>query len=258
MVDWPEVVPSIGADVLVIAIAALLVGPVAALIVRYVSRRILQEASVDDSVGGTVFDRSIRKMGVTPIGFLAALPALFVYALTVLVALNATQLLRTELAASATGLFPNLFVAVLFVVVGLIAGDKAGLLLEERLKGIKLPQVTLVADAVKWSIFSLTALLGLTQIGIATLPLTVLFGGYLFGVVVFGVVAFRVPLSAAAAGVYLLLNEPYSIGDEVVVDDHRGVVQEVDLFVTRVERDGEEFIVPNQRVLRSGIVRVRE
>ncbi|MFW6437174.1 MAG: mechanosensitive ion channel domain-containing protein [Halococcoides sp.] len=251
-------VPSIGADLLVVAIAALLVGPAAALIVRYVARRILEEAGVEQSVEGTVFDRLIRRLGLSTIGFFAILPALFVYALTVMVALNTTQLLRTELSASATALFPNVFVAVVFVVVGLIAGDKAGLMLEERLKGVKLPQVTIVADGVKWSIFSLAVLLGLAQIGIATLPLVVVLAGYLFALVVFGAVAFRVPLSAAAAGVYLLLSEPYSIGDEVVVDDHRGIVQEVDLFVTHVERDTEEYIVPNHRVLRSGIVRVRK
>jgi small-conductance mechanosensitive channel len=81
---------------------------------------------------------------------------------------------------------------------------------------------------------------------------------YMFGVVFVSGLAFRDLLRAAAAGVYLLLNEPYSIGDEVKVGDRIGIVQEVDLFVTHVESDDEEFIIPNQQVFRDGIVRIRE
>ena len=64
-------------------------------------------------------------------------------------------------------------------------------------------------------------------------------------------------LSSAAAGIYLLLTEPYSIGDEVEIDGARGVVQEVDVFATTVENDGEEYVIPNRKVLREGAMRVR-
>ncbi|PSQ20023.1 mechanosensitive ion channel protein MscS, partial [Halobacteriales archaeon QS_9_67_17] len=65
-------------------------------------------------------------------------------------------------------------------------------------------------------------------------------------------------LAAAAAGVYLLLTEPYAIGDEVKLDGHRGIVQEVDTFVTHIEAEGEEYVVPNDRVFRRGVIIVRE
>jgi small-conductance mechanosensitive channel len=85
-----------------------------------------------------------------------------------------------------------------------------------------------------------------------------LLAAYAFGVVFLGGIAFKDMLAASAAGVYLLLAEPYVIGDEVEIDGKRGIVQEVDMFVTHVESDGEEYIIPNQRVMRSGIVRIRE
>jgi small-conductance mechanosensitive channel len=74
---------------------------------------------------------------------------------------------------------------------------------------------------------------------------------------VLAAVAFQDLLAAGAAGVYLLLNEPYSIGDEVRIDDRHGIVQEMTMFATHIEDNGEEYIVPNQQVLRSGVVRVR-
>jgi small-conductance mechanosensitive channel len=58
--------------------------------------------------------------------------------------------------------------------------------------------------------------------------------------------------------VFLLLNQPYTIGDRVRIGEQEGIVQEIDMFVTHVEDDDTEYIVPNQQVFRSGIVRVRE
>jgi small-conductance mechanosensitive channel len=54
------------------------------------------------------------------------------------------------------------------------------------------------------------------------------------------------------------LTEPYTIGDEVEIADNRGIVQEMDVFVTYVEDDGEEYMIPNRKVLRDGAMRVRE
>ena len=61
-----------------------------------------------------------------------------------------------------------------------------------------------------------------------------------------------------AGGSYLLLEQPYAIGDEIEIDDRRGIVQEVNLFVTHIERDGEEFVVPNRAVFETGVLRVRD
>jgi len=111
--------------------------------------------------------------------------------------------------------------------------------------------------AVKYSIFFVAALVALGQLGIVTEALLVLLAGYVFGIVVVATVAFKDMLSSAAAGIYLLLNQPYGIGDEVEIDGARGIVQEVDIFVTTVENDGEEYVIPNHKVLEEGAMRVR-
>jgi len=88
--------------------------------------------------------------------------------------------------------------------------------------------------------------------------LLVLLGVYAIALVVLSTVAFWDLLRAGAAGVYILLNQPYSIGDRIRVDGSEGIVQEVDMFTTHVEDEGEEYIIPNQQILRSGVIRVRE
>jgi small-conductance mechanosensitive channel len=156
-----------------------------------------------------------------------------------------------------TGYLPDLFIAAFAIIIGLIAGDKAKLVVSERLRSVKLPEATVLPEIVKYSIFYLAILIALSQLGVETLALLILLGAYAIGLVFLTGLALKDLLAAAAAGLYLLLTEPYSIGDEVIIDDRQGIVQEVDMFVTHVESDGEEYIIPNQRVMRSGIVRVR-
>ena len=59
-------------------------------------------------------------------------------------------------------------------------------------------------------------------------------------------------LASGAAGLYLFLNQPYGIGDRVRIGDRSGVVQEVELFITRIEDDSTEYIVPNRAVFEEG------
>ena len=122
---------------------------------------------------------------------------------------------------------------------------------------MKLPEIGIVPRVVKYSIVYLAALVALGQIGIAVEALIVLFAAYVVALILFGALAFKDLLAAGAAGIYLLLNQPYGIGDNVEIGRRRGVVQEVTVFVTHVEDDGKEYIVPNHLVFREGVVRVR-
>jgi len=44
----------------------------------------------------------------------------------------------------------------------------------------------------------------------------------------------------------------------VKIGDQRGVVQEIDVFVTYIESDGEEYVVPNDQMFDGGIVIVHD
>ncbi|WP_136686911.1 mechanosensitive ion channel domain-containing protein [Halorhabdus amylolytica] len=241
-----------------VAIIVLLVGAVAGYLVWRGTRTLLLRLEVDEAVEGTVFDRTMRNFGFSTVGLLALLSAMFVYVLAVFIALQVAQLMNTQMFwTRLMEYLPRLFIAALVVILGLVVGDKASLAVSERLKSIKLPEVTLLPSLVKYSIFYVAALVALGQLGVATTALVVLLAVYAFGLLFLAGLAFRDLLRAGAAGMYLLLSEPYSIGDEVEIDGNRGIVQEIDVFVTHIENEDTEFIIPNQRVLRSGITRIR-
>lgn len=242
----------------VLPIVVLITGLLVGIIVGRLSRRLLTAAEVHEAVEGTTFERTVNRLGTSTVGLLSGLIALFVIALAVGLALSIEGVLDT-------GFYLNLlrtyllqvFVAALVLILGLILGDKAEVEIRERFQDVKLPEVNLIPRVVKHSILFIASLIALAQLKVETGPLLVLFGGYVFAVVVLGGLAFKDLLAAGAAGVYLILTQPYAIGDTIDVDGHRGIVQEIGVFMTHIENDGEEFILPNHLVVRSGVVRVR-
>jgi small-conductance mechanosensitive channel len=246
-------------ETLLIAVIVFAGGLLAAVVVWRTTLRYLTELGVPALTEGTPFERTAQSLGTSTVGIISNLAALFVILGGATIALNIAQFIDPELYwTRLTGFLPDLFITAFAVITGLIAGDKARLVVSERLRSVKFPEATLLPELVKYSIFYLAALVALGQLGVDTLALLILLGVYAFGVVFLVGLALRDLLAAGAAGLYLLLTEPYSIGDEVVIGDQRGIVQEVDMFVTRVEHDGKEYIIPNRTVLQGGIVRVVE
>lgn len=244
---------------LVTAVTVLLLGIALGAIAAWLVRRLLVAADVDDAVEGTSFERTARQLGGSTVQLLAQLVGAFVFFLAALYAMRTVGLVPEEALVQEIGRFlPRLFIATVVVLVGLVVGDKAEIIVGERLRSVKLPEVTVVATLLKLSILYVAVLIALSQLGVATAALLVLLAAYAFGVFFIGGLAFRDLLASATAGIYLLMTEPYAIGDEVEIDGNRGIVQEVDVFVTRVENDGEEHVVPNRKVLLEGAMRVRE
>jgi small-conductance mechanosensitive channel len=241
-----------------VASAVLGVGVVGGVAVGRLVRRLLEHFGVPGLIEGTAFERTARDLGTSTVAIVGTLTAYFVIGLAVLVALTVADVgYVTRFWNGVAQFLPQLFVAALVLLVGLLVGDKAELVVDNQLRGVKLPQVGVLPTLAKYSVFYVAVLVALAQVGVAVLALVVLLGAYVFALVVFGAVAFKSLLTSAAAGIYLLLHEPYGIGDEVRIAGHRGIVQEMDLFVTHVEDDGEEYIVPNAKVFSEGVVRVR-
>ncbi|MEF8780169.1 MAG: mechanosensitive ion channel domain-containing protein [Haloferacaceae archaeon] len=242
-----------------LAIGVLVFGVVLAWLAGRANRRLLERAGVPAAIEGTGFERTAREFGTTTVDIVAKLTFYFIGAIALITALTVAELDYVDLFWSGVAVFlPRFFVAIFILLVGVVVGDKVELLVADRLSGIKLPEINVVPVAAKYSIIFVAVLLALAQIGVATLVLVVLMGMYAFALVVFTALATKDMLAAGAAGVYLLLTQPYGIGDEVKVAGQRGIVQEVNLLVTHIETDGEEHVIPNHSVFRQGIVRIRK
>jgi small-conductance mechanosensitive channel len=241
-----------------IALAFVVIGVLVGYLVSAVLRRLLVRVGVPDAIEGTSFERTARDFGTSTVVILSRLARYFVVGLAVLVALSVVGIdYVDQLGGAVAAFFPQLFAAALILIVGLVVADKVELLVAEQLRGVKLERVDVVPLGAKYSVLFLATLIALSQIGVATGALVVSLGAYFFAVIVLTAVAFKQMLASGAAGIYLLLHQPYGIGDEVRVGDTRGIVCEMDLFVTHVESDEEEVILPNDKVFERGVARIR-
>ena len=241
-----------------VAFATVFVGLVLGWLVRALTGRVLRRAGVPGAIEGTTFERTAREFGTSTVAILAAIAGYFVFGIAVFAAVAVAEIQYVaQFWNAVAGFLPQLFFAVIVLIVGVVLGDKVELLVSERFRGVKLPQVGVLPLMAKYSVFYLAALIALGQVGVATAALIVLLAAYVFAIVFVGGLAFRHLLSAGAVGTYLLLHQPYTIGDEIRVDGVRGVVQEMDLFVTHVEAEDEEHVLPNSKVFSEGFVRIR-
>ncbi|WP_411800224.1 mechanosensitive ion channel domain-containing protein [Halonotius sp. F2-221B] len=241
-----------------IAVGIVVVGIALGYLTMRLGRRLLHRLGIDEAVEGTAVERAAGEYGTSTVGLLTKLAGYFVIVLSVFIAGTFTNIQFADLFLRAAAVFlPQLAVALLILVVGIIIGDKVEVLVAERLRGIKLPEIGVIPATARYSVLFVATLIALGQIGVATTALIVLLGAYAVALIVFTAIATQELLASGAVGVYLLLTEPYSIGDEVAVAGQRGIVQEIDLFVTRIDTDGEEHIIPNRTVLRDGIVRIQ-
>jgi small-conductance mechanosensitive channel len=260
-VEWSDLIRRVFSEevALGVAIGLLVVGVFLTFFVWRWVHSIFRRTGIRDVVEATPFDRSLQRYGTSTVGAIALLAAALTYICIIIFALQISQLIAVEAFwARVSYFFPNILIAVLAITIGLVVGERAKLAIIDRLQSVKLPEATIIPEIVKYSIFFIAGLIALGQLGVVTEALLVLLAGYVFGVVFLGGIAFKDLLAASAAGIYLLLSEPYSIGDEIQVDGKQGIVQEVDVFVTKIENDSEEYIIPNQQIFRSGVIRIRD
>jgi small conductance mechanosensitive channel len=83
---------------------------------------------------------------------------------------------------------------------------------------------------------------------------TLVFGGFGFFALAFSL-AFQDILKNFIAGIFLLLERPFRIGDEITVDNHTGVVENIEMRTTTLRTsDGEEVLTPNSLVYTGTII----
>ena len=241
-----------------IAVALVLaIGFVVGIAVGQALKRLFVLAGVPAYVEGTAFERTAQRLGSSTTSILARLPSWVIYGVAILLAISIVEPTDTDVWEQVMVFVYDLFIAIVVVIVGIVVADKAEVMVGERLRSVKLPEVTVVPLVLKYSILYVALLIALAHLGVNTTALLIMLGGYLLGIIFLAGVAMRDLLASATAGIYLLLNQPYGIGDRVAIGDCEGIVQEVDVFATRLEDDEVEYIVPNRKVFQHGVKRKR-
>ncbi|MFB6254845.1 MAG: mechanosensitive ion channel domain-containing protein [Halobacteriaceae archaeon] len=244
---------------LLVATGVLLLGLLIGYLIGRGIERILVRLEIPEQVEGTSFERTAQSLGTSTVSIFAHFISWIIYIITLLYALRVAQLLETQmLILGAANILPNVIIALIILAAGFIIGDKVQLLVSEYLRGIKLPEAKIVPQVARYSVIYVAILLAANQLGVANTALLILLAAYAIAIIIFTAIAVKDLLAASAAGIYLLLREPYSIGDKVEIGEHQGIVQEINMFITRIESDDHEYIVPNHLVIQNGVILVRD
>src|SRR5438309_10940110 len=80
------------------------------------------------------------------------------------------------------------------------------------------------------------------------------FGGFGFLALAFSL-AFQDILKNFIAGLFMLLERPFRLGDEITVDNHTGIVENIEMRATTLRtNEGEQVITPNSLVYTGTII----
>jgi len=147
---------------------------------------------------------------------------------------------------------PSVVGVLVFLIAAYIIAGIVGRLVRKALERSKV-DTTLSAffgNVAKWTILVLALIGCLGVFGVETTSFAALIGASALAIGL----AFQGSLSNLAAGVMLLIFRPFTSGDVVKVAGELGKIEEIDLFVTKMDTpDNRRIILPNSSVFGSTI-----
>ncbi|MFM9957215.1 MAG: mechanosensitive ion channel family protein [Phycisphaerales bacterium] len=160
---------------------------------------------------------------------------------------EAMRKLADELQSMATTYGLKLLGAVVFIIIAwLVAGWISRLVSRGMTRAkVDLTLAKFLSNVVRWGVLAMSVVACLGIFGIQTASFAAVIGaaGLAIGL------AFQGTLSNLAAGAMLLIFRPFKVGDAVVVAGQAGVVDEIELFTTKLDTaDNRRIILPNSAI----------
>lgn len=103
-----------------------------------------------------------------------------------------------------------------------------------------------LAQIARLVIISFVLIMALGKFGISVAPLVAAMGAMVFG----ASFALQGVLSNYTSGLSIIVSRPFVVGDTILVNNVRGVVEEVSLATTTLAtEDGEKITIPNKQIV---------
>jgi small conductance mechanosensitive channel len=144
-------------------------------------------------------------------------------------------------------------VAILILVAFYLLARLVRLLADKELRRVKAdPQVALLVNRI---VFLAALVIGVVAAFSELFGSPALvFGGFGFLALAFSL-AFQDILKNFIAGIFMLLERPFRLGDEITVDNHTGIVENIEMRATTLRTsEGEQVIAPNSLVYTATII----
>src|SRR6202022_1498664 len=147
----------------------------------------------------------------------------------------------------------RLALAILILVAFYVLARLVRMLADKELRRVKAdPQVALLVNRI---VFLSAIVLGLiAAFSVVFGNPALIFGGFGFLALAFSL-AFQDILKNFIAGLFMLLERPFRLGDEITVDNHTGIVENIEMRATTLRTsEGEQVVTPNALVYTGTII----
>src|SRR2546423_7230259 len=144
-------------------------------------------------------------------------------------------------------------VAILILVAFYMLARLVRLLADKELRRTKAdPQVALLVNRIVFLVALVIGVIAAFSVLFGSPALV--FGGFGFLALAFSL-AFQDILKNFIAGIFMLLERPFRLGDEITVDNHTGIVENIEMRATTLRTsEGEQVITPNSLVYTGTII----
>ncbi len=151
-------------------------------------------------------------------------------------------------------LLPNLVIALVILVIFYFVGKGVrSLISRATAKRDSANLGTVLGRLAQWLVLLLGLLVALAIVAPSVKPIDILstlgIGGVAIGF------AFRDILQNFLAGLLILLRQPFRVGDQIVVNNYEGTVEEIETRATMIKTyDGRRVVIPNGDIYTSSVV----
>ena len=238
---------------------------IAVLIIAYVAGRILAKL-VAEVLKRLEFERLTRKseveriagrFGMSLIGLIEIVTRWTIYLIGLQLASETAGLqLVNELMQRVVSYMPNLILALLIFIVGVLVAEKLGDFVQGLAEDEKVPRFWLLGNLVRYTIYFLVVIMALSQLQISTEVLVIVTGSIFISMGLVVVVGLRDVAPNIVAGMHLLYEHTLNIGDTIKLDDYEGIIEDIGYVKSIIKtKEGEYVVIPNSELMKGIIIK---
>jgi len=202
-------------------------------------------------------ERIAHRFGLGLIQLIEIVTRWTIYLIGLQIALETARFeLFNQLMQRIVNYMPNLILALLIFIVGILVAEKLGDFVQGFAEDEKVPRFWLLGNLVRYTLYLVVVIMALSQLQISTGVLMIVTGAVFASIVLVVVVGLRDVAPNIVAGIHLLYEKTLNVGDTIQVGECEGILEDIGIVKSIIKtKKGERLIIPNSQLMREVITK---
>ncbi len=202
-------------------------------------------------------ERIARRFGMTLIELVEVVTRWTIYLIGLQIAVETAGLeFITQLMQKVVNYMPNLILALIIFIVGILVAEKLGDFVQGLAEDEKVPRFWILGNLVRYTMYLIVVIMALSQLGISTGVLMIVTGAIFVTIGLVVVAGMKDIASNVVAGMHLLYEKTLNVGDTIELGEHEGIIEDIGFVKSIIKKkNGEHVVIPNSELMREIIVK---